>query len=508
MAETEAYYRTKKVVWGVQPEPVVIVLQGENGPCPLLALVNVLCLRGHLVLSPDGTGIVSFADLVTLLATAVLDRVAARRLAGHDGDDARVQKLVDEAIDSLPTLAVGLDVNLRFGGVDQHEYTANLVLFDLFGVELVHGWVVDPQDDATRAVVAHRSYNQLVDLIVGAAPVPVSTAAGESGHGGEAVVADSGDGGADAAGESGHGGEAVVADSGDGGADAAGESGHGGEAVVADSGDGGADAAGESGHGGADTATDPGHGGNAAAADPGHGGDAATADSSHDSSHSADSGGEGTISISTPDARAEPSAADAGDGNQDAAGSGDTDAASKAGLERAVAQEWLASTAGQLTYYGLAELHRHLGINSLAVLYRNNHFSTILRDESGLYALITDVGYADYDDVVWEKLASIDGDDGFYTGALRPYGASAAPAAPVPAVHDADLLLARQLQAEEERNARAHDARDRRHDDARRRQQARARQSQPAQPQPPQSQPQPPSPAAGTQKAKKGCTMM
>lgn len=45
----------------------------------------------------------------------------------------------------LPKLATGLDVNVRFTGVADFEYTPECIVFDLLGIPLYHGWLVDPQ---------------------------------------------------------------------------------------------------------------------------------------------------------------------------------------------------------------------------------------------------------------------------------------------------------------------------------------------------------------------------
>lgn len=66
----------------------------------------------------------------------------------------------------LPSLNKGLDVNPKFcNGVTGYEYTDKLVPFDVFGVELVHGWCVDPSDP-TFPLLKKYSYNQLVEMII------------------------------------------------------------------------------------------------------------------------------------------------------------------------------------------------------------------------------------------------------------------------------------------------------------------------------------------------------
>lgn len=45
----------------------------------------------------------------------------------------------------LPKLSTGLDVNVRFTGVSDFEYTPECIVFDLLDIPLYHGWLVDPQ---------------------------------------------------------------------------------------------------------------------------------------------------------------------------------------------------------------------------------------------------------------------------------------------------------------------------------------------------------------------------
>jgi len=71
---------------------------------------------------------------------------------------------------------------------------------------------------------------------------------------------------------------------------------------------------------------------------------------------------------------------------------------------------FLDHTGHQLTQYGLSILYEHLSENELCVFFRNNHFSTITKHEGLLYLLVTDLGYANVPNVVWEKLDVIDGD--------------------------------------------------------------------------------------------------
>lgn len=52
---------------------------------------------------------------------------------------------VNDAMTVLPKLSTGLDVNVRFTGVSDFEYTPECIVFDLLNIPLYHGWLVDPQ---------------------------------------------------------------------------------------------------------------------------------------------------------------------------------------------------------------------------------------------------------------------------------------------------------------------------------------------------------------------------
>jgi hypothetical protein len=40
-----------------------------------------------------------------------------------------------------------------------------VAVFELLGIPLVHGWLVDPQDTRTAAVFGNKSYNELVEML-------------------------------------------------------------------------------------------------------------------------------------------------------------------------------------------------------------------------------------------------------------------------------------------------------------------------------------------------------
>ena len=74
--------------------------------------------------------------------------------------------------------------------------------------------------------------------------------------------------------------------------------------------------------------------------------------------------------------------------------------------ERYVLDDFLASSASQLTKGGLASALAKVKERELVVFFRNNHFSTAFKLNGVLYNLVTDLGYLGEPDVVWEVLAN------------------------------------------------------------------------------------------------------
>uniref|UniRef100_A0A8C0TWT0 Ubiquitin carboxyl-terminal hydrolase n=1 Tax=Cyanistes caeruleus TaxID=156563 RepID=A0A8C0TWT0_CYACU len=73
---------------------------------------------------------------------------------------------ISDTMTVLPKLSTGLDVNVRFTGVSDFEYTPECIVFDLLNIPLYHGWLVDPQSPEQVQAVGKLSYNQLVEKII------------------------------------------------------------------------------------------------------------------------------------------------------------------------------------------------------------------------------------------------------------------------------------------------------------------------------------------------------
>ncbi|XP_010433962.1 PREDICTED: ubiquitin carboxyl-terminal hydrolase MINDY-1-like [Camelina sativa] len=84
--------------------------------------------------------------------------------------------------------------------------------------------------------------------------------------------------------------------------------------------------------------------------------------------------------------------------------------------EGEVIKTFLKDNASQLTWDGLFNLEDELNEDELCVLYRNDHFSTMIKHGEKLFTLVSDQGYLMEQDLVWERLSQINGDSVFMTG--------------------------------------------------------------------------------------------
>ncbi|TRY74355.1 hypothetical protein DNTS_032049 [Danionella cerebrum] len=254
-----AYYLVKWITW--KEKKTAIITQSENGPCPLIAIMNILLLRWKVKLTPQ-TEVVTTEELMAHLGESVLS-IKPREKA--EGMELNFQQNMSDAMAVLPKLSTGLDVNVRFTGVCDFEYTPECIVFDLLDMPLYHGWLVDPQSPEVVSAVGKLSYNQLVEKII-------------------------------------------------------------------------------------------------------------------EFKHSTDSS-----QVS----------------------------------EGLMAEQFLESTATQLSYHGLCELNTTAKEGELSVFFRNNHFSTMIKHKGHLYLLVTDQGFLQEESVVWESLHNVEGDGNFCDSNFR-----------------------------------------------------------------------------------------
>ncbi|XP_030434889.1 ubiquitin carboxyl-terminal hydrolase MINDY-2 isoform X4 [Gopherus evgoodei] len=156
----QSVYHIKWVRWKEENTP--IITQNENGPCPLLAIMNVLLLAWKVKLPPM-MEIITAEQLMEYLGDYILD---AKPKEISDIQRLNYEQNMSDAMAILHKLQTGLDVNVKFTGVRVFEYTPECIVFDLLDIPLYHGWLVDPQIADIVKAVGNCSYNQLVEKII------------------------------------------------------------------------------------------------------------------------------------------------------------------------------------------------------------------------------------------------------------------------------------------------------------------------------------------------------
>ncbi|KAK9239487.1 hypothetical protein V1525DRAFT_398227 [Lipomyces kononenkoae] len=149
-----------------------IILQNENGPCPLLALVNTLILSTapgqETPLSRISTTRteINALYLLELLGDLLLSSAVA---ASTD---------VNNVLSLLPSLHTGLNINPRFDGT--FEESEELALFRAFEVDLVHGWVSNPDNSYVHnALMKAASYEGAQGILVAMSELATTLDKGE-----------------------------------------------------------------------------------------------------------------------------------------------------------------------------------------------------------------------------------------------------------------------------------------------------------------------------------------
>lgn len=155
---------------------VPIVLQNENGPCPLLAIINVLSLRNQIRLPVKAR----YTDQERLIALAANFLIESNSVDTSDATPeyrANLERNLADVMTMLPKLCTGVDVNLRFNDIKGFEFTREVAVFDLLDISLVHGWLVDPElePEAAKAIDG-KTYNELVQMLITALGSPAASA--------------------------------------------------------------------------------------------------------------------------------------------------------------------------------------------------------------------------------------------------------------------------------------------------------------------------------------------
>ncbi|XP_073692306.1 ubiquitin carboxyl-terminal hydrolase MINDY-2 [Garra rufa] len=169
----QSLYHIKWIKWKEENTP--IITQNENGPCPLLAIMNVLLLSWKVKLPPM-MEIITAEQLMEYLGDYILE---AKPKEISEAQRLNYEQNMSDAMAVLHKLQTGLDVNVKFTGVRVFEYTPECIVFDLLDIPLYHGWLVDPQMADIVKAVGNCSYNQLVEKIISCKQSDNSELAGE-----------------------------------------------------------------------------------------------------------------------------------------------------------------------------------------------------------------------------------------------------------------------------------------------------------------------------------------
>ncbi|KAI3377123.1 hypothetical protein L3Q82_000315 [Scortum barcoo] len=172
-AAGQSIYHIKWIKWREENTP--IITQNENGPCPLLAIMNVLLLAWKVKMPPM-MEIITAEQLMEYLGDYILE---TKPKEISEAQRLNYEQNMSDAMAVLHKLQTGLDVNVKFTGVRVFEYTPECIVFDLLDIPLYHGWLVDPQIHDIVKAVGNCSYNQLVEKIISCKQSDNSELAGE-----------------------------------------------------------------------------------------------------------------------------------------------------------------------------------------------------------------------------------------------------------------------------------------------------------------------------------------
>ncbi|KAJ4471775.1 hypothetical protein C8J55DRAFT_152834 [Lentinula edodes] len=148
------YLKTIEFGEGDKRKTTKIITQNFNGPCSFIAICNILILRGALEILPPERKTVSYEFLSQLIAEHLL-------ITCPDVD-------ISAALEIMPCTQKGMDLNPLFTGAKSFRPNGTggeLKLFEQVGIDLIHGWLVDPESPEAEAISHTADYDSAVMLI-------------------------------------------------------------------------------------------------------------------------------------------------------------------------------------------------------------------------------------------------------------------------------------------------------------------------------------------------------
>ncbi|CAF0994833.1 unnamed protein product [Didymodactylos carnosus] len=142
---------------------IPILLQNQNGPCSLIAIMNVLLLKRHIHINHQQTSFISAKTVLEYLANYLFEQQQQQKRS-EDDYDANYAQNVNDALNVLRHMDTGLNVNVRFNGIQKFEFTRECAIFDLLNIELMHGWLIDPvKERELYDLIGDKGYNEVIE---------------------------------------------------------------------------------------------------------------------------------------------------------------------------------------------------------------------------------------------------------------------------------------------------------------------------------------------------------
>ena len=378
----------------------MVLCQNKNGPCPLLAIANVLLLQNVIFIHSDKS-IITLHELIEIVANIFVEKGLPHGCSGEPRAD-MIQQQLNSVLNTLPGLANGLDLNVHFSGVTDFEFTEEISVFDALDIPLLHGWVLDPQDIVTSMTIQRdSSYNHLMNKLVEyrslletfSSPIQMPTVPTniDSFHDTppsldenisteiefDKLTDDNWEKLAEA--------NEKVSQKADEKSPEQNQADTSPYILVTFEGDQ-TEVASESCSGTIPDISRP--------KDDDSVDDLPVLNFYVDSKSVQDVEGKQSSDLKPLEEKANKNSSKK---NEELLKEGE------------IIESFLSTTASQLTIIGLMSLHQNIRERQFAVFFRNNHFSTLYRYENRLYLLVTDLGYQNEPSVVWELLDGIDG---------------------------------------------------------------------------------------------------
>nr|KMM67417.1 DUF455 domain-containing protein [Coccidioides posadasii RMSCC 3488] len=144
-----------------------VLVQNENGPCPLLALVNSLVMRTPPDIQSPLIKALRSRERISLglLIQTLFDELTTYVNEEHQLPD------IEDLSNFLTMLHTGMNVNPRLTpnvNPDQpgmFHQTRDIKLYSAFSLPLVHGWLASPASEAHKAMLRTAEYHDDIQLL-------------------------------------------------------------------------------------------------------------------------------------------------------------------------------------------------------------------------------------------------------------------------------------------------------------------------------------------------------